>query len=98
MYQFSDELRNAYESKKIALAVYQVIDEKVVTILVSDGFFQLKKDTREHLTRSLTNSMFERVDPADAGMLAKQGAAFANHESEWQKQSYSCSWLLADDV
>jgi hypothetical protein len=65
------------------LAIYQVIDGKVVTILVSNGFCQLKKDTREHLTSSLTNSMFERVDPAYAGKLAKQGAAFTNHESKY---------------
>lgn len=83
MYQFSDELRNAYESLMMPLAIYQVIDGKVVTILVSDGFCQLKKDTREHLTSSLTNSMFERVDPAYAGKLAKQGAAFTNHESKY---------------
>lgn len=83
MYQFSDELRNAYESLMMPLAIYQVIDGKVVTILVSDGFCQLKKDSREHLTSSLTNSMFKRVDPAYAGKLAKQYAAFTNHESKY---------------
>ena len=81
MYQFSVELRELLEKQKMALAVYQLIDEKVVTVLVSDGFCQLRHDTREHLVSALDHSMFERVDEADAGMLAAKGNAFAHHQS-----------------
>jgi hypothetical protein len=63
MYQFSKDIREAYERLNIALVIYQVIDGKVFTVLVSDGFCRARKDTREHLVRVLDDSMFERVHP-----------------------------------
>ena len=80
MYQFSREVREAYERLNIALAVYQVIDSRVVTVLVSDGMCRARKDTREHLIHALDSSMFERVHPEDAGKLAVLGQEFARHE------------------
>lgn len=80
MYQFSREIREAYERLNIALAVYQVIDGRVVTVLVSDGMCRARKDTREHLIHALDYSMFERVHPEDVGKLANLGKEFARHE------------------
>lgn len=78
MYPFSVELRELLEKQKMALAVYQLLDEKVVTVLVSDGFCQLRQDTREHLVSALDHSMFERVDELDAVLLVR------NDEKIWK--------------
>ena len=41
MYHFSEEFRQAYESLTFPLVIDQFIDEKVVPLLVSDGFCEL---------------------------------------------------------
>lgn len=83
MYQFDHTIRELLEKQEMALAVYQVVDRKVVTVLVSDGFCKMRSDTREHLTSALDSSMFDRVDERDAGMLAQKGKEFANHEAPY---------------
>lgn len=92
MYQFSGNLREAYEELQIALAIYQVIDGKVVTVLVSDGLCRQRKDTRDHLTKALNDGMFERVVPEDAGKLAMFGETFMKHQGE-----YDCVFRASDE-
>lgn len=92
MYQFSKDLREAYEGLQIALAIYQVIDRKVVTVLVSEGLCRERKDTRDHLMKALDNGMFERVVPEDAGKLALLGEAFTKHQGE-----YDCVFRASDE-
>jgi diguanylate cyclase (GGDEF)-like protein len=82
-YQFSDSIRKFLEQQKVPMAVYQSIDGKAVTVLVSDGFCALHKDSREHMVSALNQSMFERVDQRDAGMLAELGRKFAEHEKPY---------------
>ncbi|MGI6057131.1 MAG: EAL domain-containing protein [Bilifractor sp.] len=83
MYQFEKEVRAILEKQTMPFAIYQVVDGNVVTVLVSDGFCDMRKDNREHLVSALDLSMFERVDKQDAGMLAKLGKKFANHEGSY---------------
>ena len=40
-YQFSDAERTALEKLRVPLAIYQFINKRVVTVLVSDGFIEL---------------------------------------------------------
>ena len=40
-YQYSDEARTALETLQQPLAVFQVVDGRVNTLLVSDGFCRL---------------------------------------------------------
>lgn len=91
MYQFSKNVRDAYERLHMSLAVYQVIDGEVVTVLVSDGFCRMWRDTREHLIHALDHSMFEQVVLEDAGRLAALGKKFANHETP-----YDCLFRVSD--
>ncbi|MCH4013778.1 MAG: bifunctional diguanylate cyclase/phosphodiesterase [Solobacterium sp.] len=67
----------------MAFAVYQAVDGKAVTVLVSDGFCAMCNDTRKHLMSALDQSMFERVDPRDAGMLAQLGREFTEHRKPY---------------
>ena len=41
MYQFPEEIRRAYEAQPIAIVYDQLINGKVVPLLVSDGFCKL---------------------------------------------------------
>lgn len=83
MYRFSDEAREILEKQKIALAVYQQIDGKILTVLVSDGCCDIRQDTREHLIAALNLSMYERVAQEDAGVLAELGREFCAHKGSY---------------
>lgn len=83
MYIFPRQIRRAYESIPVPIAYYQYLDQKVVTVLVSDGLCSLMGMNRETLTRMLDNSMFERVHPDDAGRLAHVGMEYAQHRCDY---------------
>ncbi len=40
-YRYSDEEQNLLENSPIPFGIYQVVDNKVVTIVLSEGFFEL---------------------------------------------------------
>ena len=67
MYQFPDEFRKAYESMTVPLVVFQFENEKVIPLLVSDGFCQLTGLNREKALEMMGASQYNRVHPDDAG-------------------------------
>ena len=79
-YEFSIESRKALESLPHALAAYQFVNGKVITLLVTDGFCQFAGSSREQLTNSLDSDMFGKVHPDDVEWLAKLGFEFATKE------------------
>ena len=83
MYQFSPEMRRAYESMSLPFVYYQLLDGKVVPILLSDGFCNQIESDRETLMKTLCSGMFEGMHPDDAGRVARISMAFAHHESEY---------------
>ena len=70
MYQFTKEEREIFEPLEVPMAIYEYIDDKVITLLVSDGFCEMKGIAREELEQKLTDSMFEMVHPNDAGRIS----------------------------
>ena len=81
MYVFPEELRKAYEAIPTPLVFYQFVDEKVVPLLVSDGFCRLVKQDREKTIKWLIGGQFERLHPDDAGNVAHVSDDFAHHRS-----------------
>ena len=81
MYIFPEELRKAYEAQPIALVYDQLIDGKVVPLLVSDGFCDLVGMDREHAMAWFLEGQFERIHPDDVGRVAHVSVEFANHRS-----------------
>ena len=79
-YAFSAESRRALECLPHALAAYQYVNGKIVTLLVTDGFCQFTGSRREQLTNSLNSDMFGKVHPNDVERLAKLGYEFATKE------------------
>ena len=81
MYIFPEELRKAYEAQPIALVYDQLIDGKVVPLLVSDGFCDQVGMDREHAMAWFLEGQFERIHPDDVGRVAHVSVEFANHRS-----------------
>lgn len=83
MYTFPEEIRKAYEAQPIALVYDQLINGKVVPLLVSDGFCDLVGMDREHAMAWFLEGQFERIHPDDVGRVAHVSVEFANHRSEY---------------
>ena len=81
MFVFPEEIRKAYEAIPIPMVIDQLIDGKVVPLLVSDGFCRLVKLNRDAAMKWFTGGQFERIHPDDAGNVAHVSDDFANHRS-----------------
>ena len=79
MFEFQEDVRKAYEAIPIPLVIDRFIDEKVVPILVSDGFCRLVEMERESAMKWLAGGMFERIHPDDVGNVAQVSDEFAHH-------------------
>ncbi len=83
MYQFPNEIRRAYEAQPVALVYDQLIDGKVVPLLVSDGFCELVGLDRIHAMEWFKNGQFERLHPDDVGRVSRVSVEFANKQSDY---------------
>ena len=81
MYQFSDEMRRAYESQPAAFVYYQSINGNTIPLLVSDGFCKRIGKDRENAMNWLKEALFERIHPDDVGKVVQNSEDFANHRS-----------------
>lgn len=81
MFVFPEEIRKAYEAIPIPIVIDQLIDGKVVPLLVSDGFCRLVELNRDATMKWFTGGQFERIHPDDAGNVAHVSDDFANHRS-----------------
>ena len=82
-YLFPDERRQALESVPLALGVYQFVQGKIVTLLVSDGMCSLYGIQRGDLIDSMDHDMFAHVHPEDAEMVSTLGYRFATSEGPY---------------
>ena len=85
MYTFPADLREAYERQPVPFVYYEYVDDKVVPLLVSDGFCSQLGEPRERLMKHLESVLFERIHPDDAGRVASITNDFARRES-----GYNC--------
>ena len=81
MYQFPEKIREAYEAMPAALVYDQLIDGKVVPLLVSDGFCNLVGMDREHALAWFREGQFERLHPDDVGRVLRVSETFAARQS-----------------
>lgn len=77
-YQFSDAERTALEKLRVPLAIYQFLNKRVVTVLVSDGFIELLGyESREKTIFAMDNNMYEDTHPDDKSRVANAAVQFA---------------------
>ena len=62
-YIYSAERRQALESLPIALAVYQYLQGRIITLLVSEGMCRMFGATRTELIDHMDRDMFGSVHP-----------------------------------
>ena len=82
IYKLSDDTREELEKSEVPLAVYQVIDGRVQTVLVSDGLvhWQAPGKNREDLLRFLNTDMYKGVHREDVVYVATAAKNFAKNK------------------
>ena len=83
-YVFGDAEGTALEKLRVPLAVYQFLNKRVVTVLVSDGFVELLGyDSREKAVYAMDNNMYEDTHPDDKSHIAEAAVKFATNEGRY---------------
>ena len=84
-YEFSAEKRSALENLRQAFAVYQFIDKRVVTLLLSDGFLELfGYEDREEAVDDMDNNMYKDTHPDDVARIADAALQFATKGGKYE--------------
>ncbi|MBR4537942.1 MAG: EAL domain-containing protein [Clostridia bacterium] len=82
-YQFSDDQQALMESMQIPFAVYQLIDKRVVALVLSDGFCQLfGYADRAQAYHDMDFDMYREVHPDDAARLANIAFRFVSEDDK----------------
>ena len=84
-YQFDSETKAALEKLRVPLAVYQFIDKRVVTILLSDGFCELFGfDNKDDAYYVMDHDMYRATHPEDRARAADAAYRFATEGGRYE--------------
>ena len=77
-YQFTAEQRALMERMQMPFAIYQFLDKRVVTLVLSDGFCKLfGYEDRAQAYYDMDNDMYKDTHPDDAARVANAAFRFA---------------------
>ena len=83
-YLFTNEQRQLMESMRVPFAIYQFINHRVVTLILSDGFCKLfGYDDRALAYHIMDHDMYVDVHPEDAAGTADAALRFAREEDSY---------------
>ena len=82
-YQFNSQEFSIWEKSCVPMAVYQFIDRRVVTIVLSDGFCRLFNLRREEAYDLMDNDMYRDTHPDDVVRIADAAFHFATEDCEY---------------
>ena len=77
-YQLSDVERTTLEKLNVPMAIYQFIDKRVVTLLVTDGLCNIMGMERNAVVKLLDNDMYRDTHPDDKARVADAAYKFAS--------------------
>lgn len=84
-YEFSEKERAFMERSLVPFAIYQFLDERVVTLVVSEGFCRLfNYDDRDKAYYDSDHNMYKDTHPDDAARVANAAYAFATGEGRYE--------------
>ena len=84
-YQFDSATKAALEKLRVPLAVYQFIDKRVVTILLSDGFCELFGfDNKDDADYVMDHDMYCATHPEDKARAADAAYRFATEGGRYE--------------
>ena len=82
-YQFTPDQLSLMESMQIPFAVYQMIDKRIVTLALSDGFCQLFGYTdRTPAYHDMDFDMYREVHPDDVARVANAASRFVSEDDK----------------
>ena len=78
-YQFPPEQMDVLESMQVPFAIYQFLDRRVVTLVLSKGFCELfgYGENKEQAYFDMDNNMYKDTHPDDAARIASDAYRFA---------------------
>ena len=77
-YQFADEKRKVLEGLPQPLAIYQFIDKRVSTLILSNGFCEVfGYEDRKQAYFDMDNDMYRDTHPDDVARIAEAAVRFA---------------------
>ncbi len=82
-YQYSEAEKKLLENLCIPLAVYQFIDQRVVTVAVSDGFCKAFGLTMDEAYDLMDNDMYRYTHPDDVARISEMAYRFAMEEADY---------------
>ncbi len=77
-YQFGEIERATLEKLNIPMAIYQFVNKRVVTLLVTDGMCNIMGMKREDVVTLLDNDMYRDTHPDDKARVADAALKFAS--------------------
>ena len=84
-YQFSPQERATLEGLRHPLAIYQFLDRRVVTLILSDGFCKLfGYEDRAEAYHDMDNNMYKDTHPDDAARIANAAFRFATEGGRYE--------------
>ena len=84
-YRFTEEMRAAYESLKQPFAIYQFLNKRVVTLILSDGFCELfGYEDKARAYYDMDNDMYKDTHPDDAARIADAAFRFATEGGRYE--------------
>ena len=84
-YQFDSVTFAALEKLRTPLAIYQFLEKRVVTILLSDGFCDLFEfDDKEEAYYMMDHDMYEATHPDDKARIADEAFRFATEGGKYE--------------
>ncbi len=84
-YLFADGQRALMEGMEIPFAIYQFINKRVVTLILSDGFCELfGYDDRAEAYYDMDNDMYKDVHPDDVARIADDAFRFATEGGKYE--------------
>ncbi len=84
-YQFEPTVMRELERLRVPLAVYQFLEKRVVTIMLSDGFCELFGfDDKNEAYYMMDNDMYRDAHPDDAPRIADEAFRFATEGGKYE--------------
>ena len=82
-YEFEETFRKVMESSCIPFAIYQFLDQRVVTLLLSEGFCELFGLELEEAVYLMDQDMYRDAHPDDVARIADLAYTFATEGGEY---------------
>ena len=84
-YQYSKQERENLERLKVPFAVYQFVEKRVVTLILSDGFCELfGYDDRRRAYHDMDHNMYMDTHPDDAARIGNEAVRFATEGGRYE--------------